>query len=102
MKFKYQVISMPVILRDYIEPTYINDEHKLLVDIADCLYNADIEPEKLKPEAYKKYKEYGKDFWNLVIGDISAIDSQIEGHEQELVLDYSDYVAMAINPYEEK
>lgn len=101
MKFKYEVVSAAVILRDIANPEYINDEHRMLVDIADSLYNANIGPEYLKPEYRALYDKYGKEFWNLVIQDASAIDSQVSGHEQELLADYADYLSSAINPYEE-
>lgn len=102
-KFKYQVVSMAVVLRDIIDPKYINKEHKDLVDIADFLYNNNLGSEYLKPEYQKVYNEYGKDFWKKVLNDASAIDSQLNCsgiHEEELILDYSDYVNGAIDPYE--
>ena len=101
-KFKYQVVSMAVILRDITEPKYINEEHKSLVDIADFFYNANLGPEYLKPEAKELYDKYGKEFFDKVLEDAIAIDSQLTctgTHEQELMLDYSDYVNGAIDPY---
>ncbi len=103
-KFKYQVVSMAVIIRDITTPEYINKEHKDLVDIADMFYNANLGPEYLKEEYKPLYEKYGKEFWNMVIEDASAIDSQLTGsgtHEQELLLDYQDYLNKAINPYQE-
>lgn len=101
-KFKYQTVSMAVILRDITEPKYINMEHKNLVDIADFLYNANLGPEHLINEAKATYDEYGKEFWDKVLEDAGAIDSQLNGegtHEQELILDYSDYLSGALDPY---
>ncbi len=104
-KFKYQVVSMAVILRDIVKPKYINEEHKDLVDIADMFYNANLGPEYLKDEYKGLYERYGKEFFDLVLKDASAIDSQLTGsgtHEEELALDYGDYISGAIDPYETK
>lgn len=104
-KFKYNVVSMAVILRDITEPKYINEDHKMLVDIADFLYNANLGAEHLKPEAKAVYDQYGKEYFKLVLEDASAIDSQLNGegtHETELILDYSDYLSGALSPYEEE
>lgn len=104
-KFKYQVVSMAVIVRDLTAPQYINQEHKDLVDIADMFYNANLGPEFLKEEYKPLYEKYGKEFWNTVIEDASAIDSQLTGsgtHEQELILDYNDYISGALDPYEKE
>ena len=91
--YSYQVISMAVILRDIEDGLhYIDEKHKKLVDIADALYNADISPEQLKPEYKELYNEQGEDFWEKVIKDASAIDSQVEGHENDLLLEYNDYI----------
>ena len=104
-KFKYNVVSMAVILRDITEPKYINEDHKMLVDIADFFYNANLGAEHLKPEAKAVYDQYGKEYFKLVLEDASAIDSQLNGegtHETELILDYSDYLSGALSPYEEE
>ena len=104
-KFNYQVVSMAVILRDIINPKYVNEDHKMLVDIADFFYNNNLGPEYLKPEAKEVYEQYGKKFFDLVLEDASAIDSQLTGsgaHEQELILDYSDYISGALDPYEKE
>lgn len=85
----YEKVSMAVILRDITTPKYINKKHEMLVDIADTLYNADISPEYLKPEYKQLYEEQGAEFWDKVMQDISAIDSQLQGHENELVEDYN-------------
>ena len=100
MKFKYQIVSIAVILRDLIDVRYINKEHEMLVDIADYLYNVNLGPENLKPEYKKLYEAYGEEFWNNVIEDASAIDSQLNGHEDDLILDYADYLSGAISPYD--
>lgn len=95
MAISYQLVSEGAILRDYIEPEYINDEHKRLVDIADSLYNLNIPVEEWgdNPEYdYKKlYREYGDEFWKLVIKDMGAIDSQMSDyHRDELIEDYKE------------
>lgn len=73
----YMLVSEAVILRDSREVKYLNDEHKMLVDIADFLYNANLGAEYLKPEALEVYNRYGKEFWEKVLTDAGAIDSQI-------------------------
>lgn len=90
MTIKYQLISEAVILRDIITPDYLNKEHEMLVDIADTLYNADLTREYLKPEYQKLYDDYGEGFWRKVLQDIEAIETQLDGHEQELVEEYND------------
>ena len=91
---KYQLVSEGAILRDYIDVEYLSDEHKRLVDIADSLYNINIPVEQWgdNPEFdYKKlYKEYGEEYWKLVLKDMSAIDSQLtsEYHRDELIGEY--------------
>lgn len=105
-KFKYNVVSMAVILRDITEPKYINEDHKMLVDIADFLYNSNLDAsEHLIKEAKEVYEQYGKKYFDLVLEDASAIDSQLNGegtHETELILDYSDYLSGALDPYEKE
>lgn len=87
----YTAVSMGAILRDYTEPKYIDDKHKSLVDIADSLYNTGLGAEYLLPEYKKLYDEYGKEFWSLVLKDMSAIDSQItESNIKYLIDDYNE------------
>lgn len=99
----YQVVSVGAILRDYIDPKYINDEHKRLVDIADSLYNINIPVDKWNDNPEYNYKAlYHKydngDFWTLVLKDMSAIDSQITEHnKQDLIDDYNYMVALNDN-----
>lgn len=88
----YTAVSMAVILRDMITPKYMNDEHQKLTDIADALYNAGLTAEYLKPEYKDLYDRYGLEFWQKVIDDAAAIDSQLDGHEQELIDDYNDMI----------
>lgn len=85
---KYQLVSVGAILRDYIEPEYINKEHEMLVDIADSFWQAGITKEQLKPEYKQLYDNYSPEWWKLVFKDMNAIESQIDGHEQELIDDY--------------
>lgn len=87
----YTAVSMGAILRDYIEPKYLNDKHKDLCDIADCLYNTGLGTEYLLPEYKKLYDEYGKEFWDLVLRDMAGIDSQItESNIKYLIEDYDE------------
>ena len=92
MSISYQAVAEAVILRDTTEPEYINQEHKMLVDIADAFYNADLEEQHLKPEYKKLFNEYSKDFWEKVFTDIQAIESQLDGHENELIEDYKEMI----------
>lgn len=91
---EYQLVSEGAILRDYIEPEYVSEEHKRLVDIADSLYNMNIPVSEWgdNPEYdYKKlYAEQGEEYWALVLKDMSAIDSQLtsEYHRDELIGEY--------------
>lgn len=98
---EYQAVSMAVILRDYTENLpYINDEHKRLTDIADTLYNANIPVENWNNNPEFNYKElynrYGKEFWDLVLKDVGAIDSQVNQYNiEDLKLDYRDTIEQA-------
>lgn len=73
----YMLVSEGAMLRDSREVEYLNDEHKMLTDIADFFYNADLGAEYLKPEYRELYDRYGKDYFHKVLQDMEAIDSQI-------------------------
>ena len=89
-EYKYDVVSVGAILRDYTTPKYADKKHEMLCDIADCLYNnGQCMVELLKPDYKRLYDEYGREWWALVLQDMDAIDSQIEGHERELIEDYN-------------
>lgn len=91
--FNYEVVSMAVILRDITDPKYINEEHKKLVDIADTLYNANIGVEYFKEDYKELYNKYNKDnFWQNVLQDAGAIDTQLQGHENELIEAYNEAI----------
>lgn len=91
----YQLVSMAAIMRDFSDDiSFVNDEHEKLVDIADYLYNVGGPVDQLQ-DAYKKlYDKYGKDFFDKVLDDMSAIDSQITStaKEDELSADYADRI----------
>lgn len=89
-KLKYRnLTSEGAILRDYISPPYLDTEHKMLVDIADCLYNANISPDYLTEDTKRYYKRYGEDFWHAVLNDMEALDSQMaDSKVGELLLEY--------------
>ena len=92
-KIPYDLVSSLVVLRDYADTSdaYVNDEHKMLVDIADFLYNVDFEPDSLKKEAKEVYDKYGKTYFNKVIKDIEAIDSQISSSNvNDLIAEVND------------
>jgi len=88
----YTAVSMGAILRDYTEPKYLNDKHRMMCDIADCIYNiGQCMVELLKPEYKKLYDEYGEEFWEFVLKDMAGIDSQItESNIKYLIEDYDE------------
>lgn len=90
----YDLVSMLVALRDYIsidDTDYINDEHRMLVDVADSLYNAGITVAEMSPEYQAVYNKYGKDFFDLVLDDVAALDSQLTSNNvNDLIADYND------------
>ena len=88
----YTAVSMGAILRDYTEPKYLNDKHRMMCDIADCIYNnGQCMVELLKPEYKKLYDEYGEEFWKMVLKDMAGIDSQItESNIKYLIEDYDE------------
>lgn len=91
-KIPYDLVSALVILRDYadVSGSYVNDEHEKLVDIADTLYNVGIPADKLLPEFKAIYDLYGEDYFDRVLNDASAIDSQIHPNNvQDLIDEYS-------------
>lgn len=91
---KYQLISMAVVLRDYIEVSYIDDDQKMLVDIADGLFNAGTPIEAMNIEARIAYDSKPKAFWTLVEADFKALDSQICSYNvKDLIADYEDLKA---------
>ena len=93
-KIPYTIVSEGAILRDYISPEYLNEDHKTLVDIADFLYNANLTPDYLTAEAKAIYDSYGKEYWEKVLKDMEAIDSQLlnDTHRNNLILDYTDHL----------
>lgn len=93
MAIKYQLVSEGAILRDYITPKYASKEHEMLVDIADSFWQAGITEEYLKEDYKALYNRYGKEFWAQVFKDMGAIESQIDGHEQELIEEYNELLA---------
>ena len=93
-KVPYDLVSMLVALRDYadVSDAYVNDEHGKLVDIADSLYNVGRDViDKMKPEFKKVYEKYGSDYFDTVLDDISALDSQLtRNNVNDLIADYED------------
>ena len=76
----YDLVSELVILKDYIDidDAYINNEHKILVDIADFLYNSGLGVDYLKPKSKLVYDKYGKDYFDNVLDDVQALDTQVD------------------------
>lgn len=92
-KVPYDLVSSFVILRDYadLDDSYISDEHRDLVDIADSIYNADISVSDMLKKYQDIYKKYGKAYFDKVLKDIRAIDSQIDGSNiSDLVAEVND------------
>lgn len=94
-KIPYDLVSMAAILRDWADmprDAYASDEHKLLADIADTLYNVGKESAKTFRKEYAElYKQYGEAYFDQVLEDMSALDSQVSSKNiEELVEDYED------------
>lgn len=98
MKYKAETVSMAVVLRDWGDIEYLGEEHKKLVDIADSLFNIGMSvAEAMTPEYKVLFEKYGRDYWENVLKDARAIDSQIESYNcNDLMLDYNDYLSGAI------
>lgn len=96
----YALVSEGAILRDYIKPEYLDAEHKMLVDIADFLYNANLGAEHLTPDAKEAYNKQGKEFWKLVLRDMGALDSQLDHQNAgELLEEYKELLDEVKNNY---
>lgn len=82
MRIPYDAVSVATMLRDYTEVDYVSDEHKRLCDIADSLYNLPIPVDKWEDNPEYNYKalyyEYGEEYWQKVLQDMGAIDSQLD------------------------
>lgn len=94
----YDMVSTLVILRDYAnveDEDYINNEHKLLVDIADTLYNVGRGMVTNLSGEYKNlYEMYGEDYFDKVLDDVTAIDSQMSDQNlNDLIEDYNNRIA---------
>ena len=92
-KIPYDLVSSFVILRDYadVDDSYVNDEHKDLVDIADSIYNVGISVSDMSKKYQDVYKKYGKAYFDKVLKDIRAIDSQISSSNiNDLVAEVND------------
>ena len=97
-KIPYDLVSELVILRDYVDTSeaYLNEEHKLLVDLADGLYNngwIDEIVSKMKSTYPEIFDKYGDDYFELILEDCSAIDSQIRPNNVQDLID--EYLAKA-------
>lgn len=98
MNIPYTLVSMAAILRDHDDPNYLNDEHYNLTSIADYLYNSadgafsDHPEDNLLPEFKVLFDKYGKAYFDKVLDDMYALDSQLtsDAKVQELIQDYED------------
>ena len=96
-KYPYQIVSMAAILRDHmdlVDKAYKDATHKKLTDIADSLYNVGLDPTDMFPEYSQLYARMGKEYFDKVLDDMYAIDSQLTSDDkvQELVDDYYDRI----------
>ena len=94
-KIPYDLVSSLAILRDYDvleDSDYINEEHRLLVDIADSIFNVGQSVVKnFKPEYKEVYDAYGKAYFSKVLKDMRALDSQIsDGNINDLIDEVND------------
>lgn len=82
MRIPYDAVSVATMLRDYITPEYASDEHEKLCDLADNIYHTGMtpksNPEWYRPEYKALYQEYGEEYWQKVLKDMGAIDSQLD------------------------
>lgn len=96
MKYPYQAVSVATMLRDFTEVEYMNDEHKMLCDLADTIYNTGMTPETnpefYRPEYKQMYDRYGKEFFDKVYQDMRAIDSQLDGYNAGDLEDDYNYI----------
>ena len=93
-KIPYDLVSMLVVIRDFrdTDNAYVSDEHKKLVDIADAIYNNGSGMINYMDDDYKAlYNKYGKKYFDLVIDDAEALDSQVSpSNINDLLDDYSE------------
>lgn len=96
MKYPYQAVSVATMLRDFSEVEYISDEHRRLCDCADCLYHVNIPRKDWEDNPDYNYKalydEYGEEFWQKVLQDMSAIDSQLDPYNRYDLEDDYNYI----------
>lgn len=96
MNLPYQAVSVATMLRDFTEVEYINDEHKMLCDCADTVYNAGISRENWNDNPDYDYKglydRYGKEFWQMVFKDMGAIDTQLDSYNADDLEDDYNYI----------
>lgn len=96
MRIPYDAVSVATMLRDYISPEYVSDEHKRLCDIADSLYNLPIPVDKWNDNPEFNYKalyyEYGEEYWHKVLQDMGAIDSQLDTYNVDDLIDDYQYI----------
>lgn len=93
-KIPYDLVSMLVVIRDFrdTDSAYVSDEHKKLVDIADAIYNNGSGIINYMDDDYKAlYNKYGKKYFDLVLKDAEALDSQVSpSNINDLLDDYSE------------
>lgn len=96
-KIPYNLVSSFVVLRDYanLDDNYVSEEHRLLTDIADSLYNVGGSAARGFTGEYRElYDEYGKAYFDKVLDDIYALDSQISrDNVEDLVEEVNDLLS---------
>lgn len=87
----YQLISIPVVLRDYVDVKadveYKSLEHEMLVDIADSLYNVGIPVEAMQEKYQKAYATQTPEFWASVLKDVKSLSYEVSSHDVHDLLD---------------
>lgn len=92
---EYSLVSEAACLRDYYdeEIKYINEEHKMLVNIADSMFNLGYKltlEHTIHHEYLKLIEKYGCKYFQEVIGDMACIDSQLSfNNSADLLIQYT-------------
>ena len=96
-KIPYNLVSSFVILRDYatLDDAYVDEEHKILVDIADTMFNVNLPAkymyDQMLPEYKSVYDKYGSSYFDKVLRDTIALNSQISGNNvEDLIAEVND------------
>jgi hypothetical protein len=87
------------VLRDYVDVKndvgFKDQAHEMLVDIADTLNSTNVKVADMLPEYQTAYNAQTPEFWELVLKDIDALNTQVDSHNVHDLLD--DYKYMLNN-----